>query len=151
MDILRASVLLLILAPAPAPIDIPFEIAASQPVLLVRALVNGKSALLILDTGAAQTVLRQELVRDRMRLEASRFPSGGPGLAARGRWTQATVQLGQRVWRDRSVVAMNFDEVAKTYGVPIDGLLGQDILGEFDRVTIDYRARRLVLAAGEAR
>ncbi len=149
MTILTATILVFLLAQAPQPIEIPFELAPTQPVILVRAVVNGRPALLILDTGASQTILRSELLRERLRLEASRFAHGGPGLTAHGRWSQATLQLGDRVWRNRQVVAMNFDEVTRTYGAAIDGLLGQDLLREFDRVTIDYRKGRVVLASGE--
>ena len=42
------------------------------------------------------------------------------------------------------------EEVLKAYGRRIDGLLGQDLLREFERVTIDFRSRRLLLS-GPAR
>lgn len=132
--------------------EIPLEIGSGEPVLLVRAMVNGRPVLLILDTGATRTILRPELLGKGLpTLAPSRFASNGPGLEARGRFARVTLQLGDRIWPDRNVVTMNFDEVAKAYGAAIDGLLGQDVLGEFARVTIDYRGRRLLLDSSPTR
>lgn len=130
-------------------LELPFEIVQSA--ILVRALVDGKPVLLILDTGACQTVVSRELVRLAPRMvEQSRFSANGPGLLASGRYTEATLDLGGRVWRNRSIVGMNLEEVSKAYGRKVDGLLGQDILREFERVTIDYRGNRLLLTSSAA-
>ncbi|HEY7369902.1 MAG TPA: retropepsin-like aspartic protease [Thermoanaerobaculia bacterium] len=125
-------------------VEVAFERHASPSVLLVRARVNEKAVLLILDTGASNTVLSQELLGEK--LARSRFSTQSAGLHAQGRWTQATLELGGRTWRDRPVVAMNLAEVSRAYGRRIDGLIGQDLLSEFASVTIDFKARRLLLA-----
>lgn len=143
------QVLLLTGAIIASDLEVPFELDSSQGLILVRGLANRASALLLLDTGASRTILRSELVGSGDKLLPSRFSDGGPGLHARGRWREATLQLGQKVWRNRSVVAMNFDEVSRAYGRTIDGLIGQDLLREFDRVTIDFRARKIVFAKGK--
>ena len=132
-------------------LEVPFEIEASQSAILVRGLVDGKPVLLILDTGASCTILARELVRlTPGSLAASRFSEEGPGLNANGRYTEATLEIAGRRWRNRSVVGMKMAEVSKAYGRRIDGLLGQDLLREFERVTIDFRSRRLLLS-GPAR
>jgi hypothetical protein len=106
---------------------------------------------LILDTGASCTILARELVRLAPgALASSRFSERGPGLNANGRYTEANVELAGRRWRNRIVVGMNMDEVSKAYGRRIDGLLGQDILREFERITIDFRSKRLRLAGTTA-
>jgi predicted aspartyl protease len=142
----------LLAAAAPArasDLELPFEIEASQAAILVRGAVDGKPVLLILDTGASCTILARELVRLAPgALASSRFSSEGPGLNANGRYTEATLELGDRRWRNRIVVGMKMDEVSRAYGRRIDGLLGQDVLREFDRITIDFRAKRLVLSTG---
>jgi predicted aspartyl protease len=133
-----------------ADLELPFEIEASQAAILVRGLVDGKPVLLILDTGASSTILARELVRLAPgALASSRFSAEGPGLNANGRYTEATLELGDRRWRNRTVVGMKMDEVSKAYGRRIDGLLGQDVLREFDRITIDFRTKRLLLSTGE--
>ena len=133
-----------------ADLELPFEIEASQAAILVRGLVDGKPVLLILDTGASCTILSRELVRLAPgALASSRFSSEGPGLNANGRYTEANLELGARRWRNRIVVGMKMDEVSKAYGRRIDGLLGQDVLREFDRMTVDFRTKRLVLSSRE--
>jgi hypothetical protein len=130
-------------------LELPFEISGSQSEILVRGTANGKPVLLILDTGASRTILARDLLRSLPRpVLPSRFSTDGPGLNARGTYTEATLELGGRLWRGRSVVAMDMEEVSRAFGQRIDGLLGQDLLREFDRVTIDFRARRVVLSSG---
>ena len=132
-----------------ADLELPFEIEATQAAILVRGQVDGKPVLLILDTGASCTILSRELVRLAPgALASSRFSSDGPGLNANGRYTEANLELGDRSWRNRIVVGMKMDEVSKAYGRRIDGLLGQDVLREFDRITIDFRTKRIVLSSG---
>jgi hypothetical protein len=128
-------------------LEIPFEVEPSQSAILLRGLVDEKPVVLILDTGASCTILARELVRlSPAALAASRFSEDGPGLNANGRYTEATLELAGRRWRNRTVVGMNMDEVSKAYGRRIDGLLGQDVLREFERITIDFRSRRLLLS-----
>jgi Aspartyl protease len=129
-------------------LELPFEISASQSGILVRGTANGKPVLLILDTGASRTILARGLVALPRPVPPSRFSTDGPGLNARGTYTEATLELGGRLWRGRSVIAMEMEEVSRAFGQRIDGLLGQDLLREFDRITIDFRARRIVLSSG---
>ena len=127
-------------------LEIPFETSGSESVMLLRASVNGKPALLILDTGSSRTILRPELADPvSSALPGSGFSDNGPGLRANGRWTRATIRIGEKTWR-RPVVAMNFDEVSRAFGIRVDGLMGQDLLREFERVTIDYRSGKILLS-----
>ena len=128
-------------------LEVPFESVGGEGLILIRGVANRAPALLLLDTGAAQTILRPELVGGGVgALPPSRFSGDGPGLRAHGRWTEATLQIGGKVWTNRSVVAMSFDEVSRAYGRRIDGLIGQDLLREFDRVTIDFRKGKVIFA-----
>jgi Aspartyl protease len=132
-------------------IEMTFEIESSQAAILVRGLADGKPVLLILDTGASRTILASELVHFAPHaLAPSHFSPDGPGLNANGRYTEATLELAGRVWRNRSVVGMSMAEVSKAFGRRIDGLLGQDLLREFDRITIDFRSKRILLSGDAA-
>jgi hypothetical protein len=127
-------------------LELPFEIDTARSAILVRASADGKPILMVLDTGASRTILARELLSAAPpELAPSAFASDGPGLRARGRYTEATLELGGRIWKNRSVVAMNMAEVSQAFGRRIDGLLGQDLLREFFRVTIDFRSRTLRL------
>lgn len=127
-------------------LELPFELDSANSVILVRASADGRPVLLVLDTGASQTILAGELMRTSpSELARSDFSSDGPGLRARGRYTKTTLELGGRTWKNRTVVAMSMAEVSQAFGRRIDGLIGQDLLREFGRVTIDFRARTVRL------
>ena len=141
-------ILLLSFLSVPAPgetVIIPFELHRTKSVLLVEAQVSGKKARLILDTGASSTLLSADL-GSTPRLEAeSRFDSRGPGIYAEARWSEADLIIGSRKWRRFPVGWMDFAAVREVYGREVDGILGQDLMLEFDSVVIDYRARTVTL------
>lgn len=127
-------------------IEIPFERIRQPNAILVHAIANEKPVLLILDTGASYTVLSFEVLgRAVPALKPSQFATKGAGMSGEARFVAADMQLGSRAWRGRPVVAMNLEEVSRIYGRKIDGILGQDILSEFERVSIDFRARKITL------
>lgn len=131
-----------------APLELPFELDSRHSAILISAEVNGKPVTLILDTGATQTILDARLLGlTNLDLKMSRFADSGPGLRGEAVWAEARLKLGSRTWRDQRVVAMNLDQLASRYGRPVHGILGQDILRTFDRVTIDFRKRTLTLAS----
>lgn len=114
--------------------------------MAVKAKVNGRPAVMLLDTGAAQTVVSVDAAGiSPMELAESRFTSA---LALRGEAVLAPVdiQLGRRTWRQYPVAVMRLGEVSKTYGRRIDGLIGYDLLSQFDYVILDFKARCLWLA-----
>jgi hypothetical protein len=128
-------------------IEIPFERIRQPNAILVHAIANEKPVLLILDTGAGTTVLSLEVLgRTTHGLKPSQFAPRGAGMSGEARLVAADLQLGSRAWRGRPVVAMNLEEVSRVYGRKIDGILGQDILSEFERVSIDFRTRKLTLS-----
>lgn len=47
---------------------------------------------------------------------------------------------------ERNVIVTDTDVLTETYGRAIDGVLGQDILREFETVTIDYRHRTIAFS-----
>lgn len=131
-----------------APLELPFELGSRNSAILIAAQVNGKPVTLILDTGAAQTILDAgTLGLTNLDLRMSRFSDSGPGLRGEALWAEARLNLGGHTWHDRRVVAMNLAPLAARYGRPIHGILGQDILRQFDRVTINFRARTVVLSS----
>lgn len=127
-------------------VELPFELEKRHGAILVTLTVNGRPATLLVDTGAATTMISAELAGiDRFTLERSKFREGQTGLQAVGVWERATLQAGS--WRaSMDVGAINLDEVTARYGRRIDGLLGQDVLRRFARITIDFEAKKLLLA-----
>jgi len=126
--------------------QIPFEWIRQPDAILVRATVNGKSVHLILDTGATFTMLGPEVLgKASVPLKPSQFSIDGPGMIGEARFVEVKFQIAAKQWRNRIVLLKNFEQVSRAYGRRIDGILGQDILSEFDRVSIDFRNRKIIL------
>jgi len=129
-------------------VAIAFETDARFGSILVPITVNGKPATLLLDTGAASTFVSAELAGvDASQVKRSRFRADG-GMEVSGVWESARLELGGRKMT-LDVKAVDFAAASERYGRRIDGLLGQDVLRKFARVTIDFRAKRLLLSNEE--
>ncbi len=141
-----AAAWLLVLPVGAADFEIPFKVCGKRNAILVQVAVNGKSCTFLLDTGAARTVMSPATVgASDFELRLTRFRDRGPGAMGEAmRGIASSLRLGKRVWYDRAVVVMNLKEVSRVYGRRIDGLLGQDILTEFDRVVFDFKNRKIV-------
>jgi hypothetical protein len=126
-------------------IELPFELHARYRAIFVQAIVNGRPITLLVDTGAASTFVAGDLVGvSQSTITRARFRREG-GLEVSGVWKTASLELGPS-WREEvKVGAANLTTVSARYRRPIDGILGQDVLGRFARVTIDFEAGKLIL------
>jgi hypothetical protein len=141
-----------------ADLELPFERDAARDAILVRAEVNGKPALLLLDTGANRTVVSPQLVGiSATELKAASFRAASPGLHAEYTFREATLRLGcvgdftsppacRREWKNRRLAVMNLEHVSRVYGRKLDGILGRDLLREFSRVSIDFKRSVVILS-----
>ncbi len=141
-----AAAWLLVLSVGAADFEVPFDVHGKQNAMLVEVVVNGKSCTFVLDTGASRTVVSPKVLGGLVgfNLKLSRFRAKGPGLAGEATWeTVNSLRLGKKTWYDQRIVVMNLEAVSKVYGRRIDGLLGQDLLSEFDSVLIDFKNRKI--------
>src|SRR5277367_6079484 len=89
-------------------LTVPFEYAAGRGSMLVRARVDNRPALLIVDTGSTHTILRPSVVGvSAAELGSPRIAGGLIGDAV-GR--EVTLQIGQRTWRRRRVTVMDLSQ-----------------------------------------
>lgn len=138
------TIALLATLAAAQPIDIPFELDPHYRGIFIHAIVNGKPAVLLVDTGASNTWLDADAAGvHRVTLMRSRFRQD-VGFDVKGVRKQATIDIGTSRASERFRVA-DLDALSSRYGRPVDGVLGQDLLGRFTRVTIDYRTKRMVM------
>jgi hypothetical protein len=129
---------------AAQPIEIPFELDPHYRGIFIHVLVNGKDAVVLVDTGASNTWLDADAAGvHRVTLARSRFRPD-VGFDVTGVRKPAVLHIGPTRASERFRVA-DLDALSSRYGRPVDGVLGQDILGRFTRVTIDYRTKRLVM------
>jgi len=127
---------------------LPIERDAVFGVTLVRVGVNGKLAVLILDTGSSTTILSPEVSGlDPVKLRRADPPKNGTGFVGDGRWGEATLVTGTRIWKNHRVLVTDMKSVGDAMQRKIDGILGQDILHEFKHIEIDFEHKRLVLGS----
>lgn len=121
---------------------LPIERQRVSSMLVVEAVVNGRSVHLIVDTGATMTLLSRDVVQAGV-TGGSSF--GSAGFLANGRTFEIDLRLDSRRWPRRVIGVADLSQVRQMLGSNIDGLLGQDVLGEFTSMQIDYKARTLTL------
>jgi hypothetical protein len=127
---------------------VPIERSPHFGAILVGVLVNGKPAVLILDTGSNTTILSPEISGLNLaHLPRASPPRKGTGFVGDGRWGQATLTIGTTVWKDKRVLVVDTKDLSRTVQRKIDGILGQDILDEFKYVVINLEEKRLTLGS----
>lgn len=125
---------------------IAFSQDARLRVLRVQANINGRPVTLLFDTGATYSLISSELAGvPRQKLPAACHRKG-PGIRVAGVRRAVDLDLGGRTWRERDMVVVDMKEFRKVYGEDVAGIVGQDLLSEFDRVEIDYRNGNIVLS-----
>jgi len=128
--------------------QVPFEYAHGRDSILLHVQVNQKPALLILDTGSPYTVLRPEVVGlDPKELTPTRAASGGRFIGDAAE-KEVSLQVGSLKWEKRKVVVMDLSQAFSAYREDIAGVLGLDILREFDQITIDIKDKAVVFVGG---
>jgi predicted aspartyl protease len=128
------------------PKEIPFEHSRMFGLVLVNVEVNGRPAVLIVDTASNHTIISSELADAPARnLDNVVATSKGSGFAGAGVFTRATLKVGPITWRDHKVVAMDLRSFSKSLGQKADGLLGMDFFSEFELVVVDLKNHKLIL------
>jgi predicted aspartyl protease len=128
---------------------VPFQVHRALKAILVNVEINGEHVKMLVDTGAARTIISSETLGwGPARLKAAEFSRQGPGMSGQATWEYAEVRLGETVWNNRPIVVMDFRTVHQVLGRRVGGILGQDILTEFASVEIDFRGRELRLRSG---
>jgi len=126
--------------------EIPFENSRMFGLVLVKLEVNGRPAVLIVDTGSNVTIISPDLADVAPgTLDNAASPSRGSGFTGRGVFRRATLKVGSVTWRDHRVVVTDTRELSKSLGQRVDGMLGMDFFSEFELVVVDLKNHKLVL------
>ena len=121
--------------------------------LIVRVKINSKTARLVLDTGASQTVLDMNRVirfTQQKKFEKQNGHSSGIGSSAMVShlFQPETFQIGDFTLLGKNLVLLDMVHVNNSYAMinkkPVDGVLGGDVLKKF-HARIDYSTRELHL------
>lgn len=126
---------------------VPFEFSAfDSGHIIVKAMVNGQSAHLIFDTGAANYLTPATAARLGLRIGGSVSIGGiGTGSETGGFATVSKVRIGSATLTDQSVMVgpLPFVATHPRRGLDVDGLAGSEFLSEF-QTTIDYPGRVII-------
>ena len=117
-------------------VTLPFR--SEDGLLIVRLFVNGRSANLILDTGAESTFLSPEAAGMSNTVGVNRLRSNAQ--IAKGMSRSAAISLTEKsTIFTQPVIVVDLNELNRKLGCKCDGILGQDVLRRFHAFTIDYR------------
>jgi len=124
------------------PVDtIPFTLRDGH--VLVRAVVGGNAALMILDTGSSTSTLStQWAAAHPVRLMPSPVPVKGTGDLHVSLGTVDTLQVGRITLTSEIVAILPLDAVSAAHGIAIDGTIGYSLFARYP-VEIDYVTRVL--------
>ena len=130
--------------PPPAtlkPASVPFELVASNH-MVVRAKINGKGPfLLVFDLGAPITLLSNKAAEDSGAVAKDAPKSFLMGM--RGEGKVETLEVGELTAKDLPVIVMDHPTLKALGGFlgrPLDGLIGFTFFARY-RTTIDYQAK----------
>jgi hypothetical protein len=129
---------------------IPFELARTRTIPVVKAKVNGQGPFaFLLDTGAAGTVLDEEFVKSiGLELGAEQpigDPSAAKGIVAHEVAVDA-IEAGDVVFK--GIVAVAMDRKRFDAGEDLKGILGLPLFAE-NLFTLDYPRKEIAVAKGE--
>ncbi len=131
-----------------AEVEVGFELHPKFAAILVRVEVNRKPAVMIVDTGSSRTFVSPRIAGlDLRERQGPAHIEKGSGVEGEARWGKATLGLGRHLFPNQRVVVLDLQDVSRSLGQEIDGLLGQDVLCQFDHVVIDFKKRKIVLGA----
>lgn len=122
-------------------VEIPFSL--SRGLIVVEAKVNGKSVSLLFDSGAMRTFVNPSVL-DGLKTSSGNAISVADGNAVDVRVAKTAVSLGGA---SLQVLVSSYDmtKFAASIGLRIDGVIGQDVIGKFSGILIDYVRHKIAL------
>ena len=119
----------------------------------VRVWVNGSPETFVIDTASDTVINSDRLHLSVLRtLTASTATTSGSALVE---WNLVRLEqftVGGQAIRTRNALAKSLGDIEASLGQEVDGILGNDVLSQWDSVTLDYKNRKLMLGcSGEDR
>jgi hypothetical protein len=117
-------------------VTVPFR--SEESLLVVQVFVNGRSANLILDTGAESTFLSPEAAGISNTAGVTRLRSNAQIAKSISRNAAISLTENGRIF-SQPVIVVDLNELNRKVGCKCDGILGQDVLRRFRAITVDYK------------
>jgi predicted aspartyl protease len=127
-------------------IEVPFEYSRAFGLMLIKVEVNGKPAVMVLDTGSNETIVspRVVIVKQLSSKDAVAMAKGS-GYSGTGVIATAFLSIGSLNPKNCQILVVDLSALSKTLGQEVDGILGMSVLKEFEIVSVDLRHHKLVL------
>ncbi|HEY2848211.1 MAG TPA: retropepsin-like aspartic protease, partial [Pyrinomonadaceae bacterium] len=123
--------------------ELPFRLVNN--LVIVQASVNGRSGNFIFDTGAESTVVDIGFAaKTGLKQSGKTTGNGASCTATAGVFKGARVELGGLRTGGLTVYSLPLDSFAPSFGFPIDGIIGNDIIGSVV-AEIEYLKNKLCL------
>jgi len=114
--------------------------------MLIKVEVNGKPAVMVLDTGSNETIVSPKLVIvKQLDLTHAVSMGKGSGYSGTGVFATAVLKVGSLSPKNCQILVVDLSDLSKSLGQEVDGILGMSVLKEFEIVTVDLRHHKLVL------
>ena len=122
-------------------VQIPFS--SSHGLIVIEANINGKTASLLFDSGAMRTFVNPSIL-DGLKTSSGNAISIADGNAVDVRVVKTAVSLGGT---SVQVLVSSYDmtKFAASIGLRVDGVIGQDVIGKFSGILIDYVRHKITL------
>jgi len=116
--------------------------------LLVDVEVGNVPATMIFDTGCTETVISTSIVNLSIQAPEMRptaLGTGGKGFSAHVQ----RIALGHTAWLNSPVIVANVNSISNELGTKVDGILGIDLIGRAQSVTINFKDQTIKLELGD--
>ncbi len=114
--------------------------------MLIKVEVNGKPAVMVLDTGSNETIVspRVVIVKQLSSKDAVAMAKGS-GYPSSGVIATAFLRVGPLNPKNCQILVVDLSELSKALGQEVDGILGMSVLKEFEIVSVDLKHHKLIL------
>ena len=128
------------------PVEVPFAYSRAFGLMLIKVEVNGKSAVMVLDTGSNETIVSPGIVIAKQLTSKEVVAlAKGSGYSGSGVISTALLKVGPLTAKNCQILVVDLSELSKSLGENVDGILGMSVLKEFEIVSVDLRHHKLVL------
>ena len=115
------------------PVEVPFEYSRAFGLMLIKAEVNGKPVVMVLDTGSNETIVSPRLVIvKQLSSKDAVAMAKGSGYSGTGVIATAFLRIGPLNPKNCQILVVDLSGLSKTLGQEIDGILGMSVLKEFE-------------------
>lgn len=135
-----SGVVVLLLLMQPNKPVVPFVVQHGV-IVLETVKVAGHERRMLLDTGSQLTIISSKLVDKELLAKSAKTQLFGLGDNRSITIVSVTLEIGSYKFAHATVGVMDTQDIAGG----VDGILGNDLLGRFERVNINYRSKVIEL------